>query len=237
MLASPPILAEQLTMAGPSALVLSALLLLLGVSAGAFSLLVWRETSARRSVALAEWARASGFYHNPLARLRPPAPLDQFGRGVRVRACYVSTRAAVVDFVADRPPAASVSPPTDPAGTATVRPNGRVRHALVWPVQADWPTVGLRPTGAVDSLVDLLPVPAQPARFGTERFVVYAGDRRAADAVAASHLRGLLPADIGLILAGKHLVLDFSDRPFDGIEFNRMIAVAEQMVAHLPVVR
>ena len=222
MPAAPLTLAEQLTMAGPSAVVLSVLLLLLGVTAGAFSLLVWRETSARRAVALAEWARASGFYHNPLARLRPPAPLDRFGRGVRVRNCYVSTKAAVVDFAVDRPPAAAV------------RPAARARHALVWPVSADWPAVGLRPTAAVDSLVDLLAVPPQPARFGTERFVVYAADRRAADAVAASHLRGLLPADIGLVLVGKHLVLDFSDRPFDGIEFNRMIAVAEQLAKHLP---
>ncbi|MDB5295033.1 MAG: hypothetical protein JWO31_1016, partial [Phycisphaerales bacterium] len=107
-------------------------------------------------------------------------------------------------------------------------------HALLWPIDREWPVVGLRPATAADSLVDLLPDAARPPRSATPRFVVHSGDRRAAAAVGASSLGGLLPPDVGLLLIGKHLVLDFSGRPFDGIEFNRMIAVAEQMVAHLP---
>ena len=38
----------------------------------------------------------------------------------------------------------------------------------------------------------------------------------------------------GLLLHGQHLVLDFSSRPFDRLEFTRMIALAEQLLAHLP---
>ncbi|HEX8911338.1 MAG TPA: hypothetical protein VF796_03185, partial [Humisphaera sp.] len=57
---------------------------------------------------------------------------------------------------------------------------------------------------------------------------------RVATTLATSSVRGLLPPDVGLLLVGRHLVLEFSDRPFDAIEFNRMIAVAGQVVAHLP---
>jgi len=48
-------------------------------------------------------------------------------------------------------------------------------------------------------------------------------------------LRSLLPPDVGLLLHGRHLVLDFSDRPFDAIEFGRMLALADQLAARLPV--
>ena len=35
---------------------------------------------------------------------------------------------------------------------------------------------------------------------------------------------------IGLLLHGEYLLLDFSERPFDPIEFGRMLAVADQLV-------
>jgi hypothetical protein len=44
-------------------------------------------------------------------------------------------------------------------------------------------------------------------------------DPVAARRLAASSLRTLLPKDVGLLLSGKHLLLDFSTRPFDTIEF------------------
>jgi hypothetical protein len=44
----------------------------------------------------------------------------------------------------------------------------------------------------------------------------------------------LLPPDVGLLLAGENLVLDFSTRPFDPLELQRVDALAEQIVMHLP---
>jgi hypothetical protein len=44
----------------------------------------------------------------------------------------------------------------------------------------------------------------------------------------------LLPADIGLLLVEQNLVLDFSSRPFDPLEMQRIDALAEQIVLHLP---
>ena len=51
----------------------------------------------------------------------------------------------------------------------------------------------------------------------------------AARDLARSTLMALLPPDLGLLLVGRHLLLDFSARPFDPIEFGRMIALADQL--------
>lgn len=217
------ILAEQLTMTGPSAVVLVVLLLLLAIAGGTFYALVWRETSARRSVALEEWAQATGFYSNPLAKLRAPHPLERFGKSVHVRRCYVSPSATVVEFTVDPPPGSVAAATTF--------------HVLIWPVESDWPAVALRPVLATLALSDMLPLPSQAAKFGSHRFVIHTDHRSTGAHLATSRIGGLMPADIGLILIGRHMLVDFSCRPFDGIEFNRMISVAKQVVAHLPPAR
>src|SRR5256885_1785346 len=58
--------------------------------------------------------------------------------------------------------------------------------------------------------------------------------RRAALAMATSPVRGLLPPDVGMLVHGPYVTLDFSRRPFDTIEFERMLVVMEQLVTHLP---
>ena len=50
-----------------------------------------------------------------------------------------------------------------------------------------------------------------------------------ARALSESASRTLLPADIGMLLADDWIVLDFSTRPFDPIELDRMIALAQQL--------
>lgn len=237
------IIAEQLTMAGPSALVMLILFLLLAIAGCTYFALVWRETSARRAVALDEWAQATGFYFNPLAKLRPPHPLERFGAGVRVKHCLVSisTKASVVEFLAPAPAPSSVPSPGT-AGSAEPDPNAVPvppprYHVLIWPVESDWPAIALRPVAAATALSDVLPLPSQATRYGSQRFVIHTDHRTTAKNVADSRVRGLLPADIGLILIGRFMLLDFSFRPFDGIEFNRMIAIAKQVLAHLPAAK
>ncbi|QOV88570.1 hypothetical protein [Humisphaera borealis] len=217
-------------MAGPSALVVFILLLLLAIAGCTYFALVWRETSARRAVALAEWAQATGFYFNPLAKLRPPRPFERFGTGVRIRNCLVSSKATVVEFSVDSPAKATVA--DDPAAMPSHRFN-----VLVWPVESDWPAIALRPAAAATSLSDILSLPSQAARFGSHRFVIHTDHRTTGKHLADSRVRGLLPADIGLLLLGRYMILDFSCRPFDGIEFNRMIAIAQQVLSHLPAAK
>jgi hypothetical protein len=68
----------------------------------------------------------------------------------------------------------------------------------------------------------------------TERFVLYGAEARAARALGKSSVAALLPADVGMMLVDKNLVLDFSSRPFDPLELERIDALAEQIVTHLP---
>jgi len=68
----------------------------------------------------------------------------------------------------------------------------------------------------------------------SERFTLYGEQATAARAVASSALRGLLPPDIGLVLLDHYLMLDFSARPFDPLELERLDDLAEQLTVNLP---
>ncbi len=93
---------------------------------------------------------------------------------------------------------------------------------------------GLRPTHARRSILDLFSLSSYPALGNIDRFVVYGTDAQAAGSLSKSQARALLPPDVGLLLDDGWMMLDFSERPFDPIEFDRMTALAEQLVAHLP---
>jgi hypothetical protein len=108
-------------------------------------------------------------------------------------------------------------------------------HVLVRRIESDWPTTALRPTGAQASLVDLYSLSSFPLMGQTQRFVVFGTDSAPARRVSKSSLRTLLPPDIPLLLHGRYLLLDFSSRPFDPIEFDRMTALADQLAQHLPL--
>jgi hypothetical protein len=107
-------------------------------------------------------------------------------------------------------------------------------NVLVREIETSWPPTALRPTSAEASVVDLFELAGFPLLGSSERFVVHGSASKAAAAITRSSARGLMPPDIGMLLHGRTLLLDFSDRPFDTVEFDRMIAVAEQIVGHLP---
>ena len=67
----------------------------------------------------------------------------------------------------------------------------------------------------------------------TERFVVFGSESCAAKALAESSAPALLPPDIALIATGTYLILDFSTRHFDEIEFERLIDLARQLAPRL----
>jgi hypothetical protein len=224
------ILAEELTMAAPSSLVLLILFLAFAAAVGMFWWLITRESSNRRMQAIQEWARGARFRILPRGHQPAPLPLEALGAPPRVLECLTSERCTLVRC--NLPPANAV----DAVSPATATPTPpRQWHLLIWPIPGNWPAAALRPAHATRSLCDLLTLPAQLSE-GTQRFTICCGDRSIARLLGRSSARGLLPPDIGLLLLGRHLLLDFSERPFDAIEFNRMIAVAEQVKAHLPPV-
>jgi hypothetical protein len=223
-----------------SPVILLSLLAVLGLSAATLWVLVRRATSHRQWVALSDWAKEYGYrftraeggdapapFQNlqnprPVVRLqlaRGPTTLVQFEHGVS-RAGGATARGA------DAPPSLAV--PTIASGEQPV-----VWNVLVRQIGSDWRPTGLRPTDAASSALDLFSLGSFPT-MGTERFVAFGTDSAAARAVTKSMLRSLLPRDVGLLLHGRHLVLDFSARPFDAIELSRVLALSDQLAAHLP---
>jgi hypothetical protein len=203
--------------------VLLTLLLALGLSGVMFIWQVRRWTTHHGWRALLDWSRERGF---KLSRPEAPPgePFDRFD-GARVITLLESgpTRGMQLEF-----PAAGGE-----AGAATAPSRW---HVLVRDIPIAWPPTGLRPTHLAASLLDQFSLSSYPRMGETERFTVFGTDSGAARALSKSHARALLPPDIGLLLHGRHMVLDFSTRPFDGIEMGRMVALADQLVQHLPVV-
>lgn len=223
--------------AGPHApfsfLTLLVLLGVLGLSGVTFWLLARRATSHRRWVALSDWGRARGFRYHPIADGEPPEPFSVMP-GVRpvVRLWLAGKSAELLQM---QSPEKSVEA-SDAPGRATVSPRA-AWHVLSRPVESNWPPTALRPTLKHESLLDLFSLKSFPSMIASERFVVFGDNSAAARSMARSSLSALLPPDVGLLLHGHRLVLDFSDRPFDTIEFDRMIALANHLTAHLPALK
>ena len=192
-----------------SMVVFAALAIMLAISTMMFWVLTERSTSHRQRVALEEWAGDEGF------RLRfnlaeAPEPFDLLtGTGLGVRIA-LADRKGIVSLLQ--------------IGTW---------HVLVHRMNAQWKPTGLRPATAVASILDLFSLASFPLMGSSERFILFGVDPEAAGSLSKSSARALLPPDVGLLLHGHWLVLDFSSRPFDVVELNRMRAVAEQVTGHL----
>ncbi len=201
---------------------LLSLLAALGASGACFAWQCRRWTTDRPRSALADWAGGRRFRLDV-----PPAAQVPAGLGVlmaadpRVEVGLVRGPVAIVRFTT-----------AARAGTTGRRPAWHVLVRTTTAPAAD--AAGLRPVVAAASVLDLLPsLAGYPSLLPPERFVVHATEARAARWLAGSAARGLMPHDVGLLVHGPAVVLDFSGRPFDGVEFDRMLAVAEQVVAHL----
>jgi hypothetical protein len=228
-----PVVAVQVAPPPMSPLILACLFGVLGASVTMYWLLVRRWTSRRQWVSLGEWARQAGFGIGREMResetsiggpILPP-PLDVLGtERLSLRMQLTGQRSTILQ--AQR---AEADGSSQPSASSPL-------NLLVRKFEATWPPSALRPvhTPAGASVIDLYSLGSFPLMGAGHRFTVYGADSAAARALAQSSIRALLPQDVGLLLHGRHLVLDFSSRPFDGLEFNRMIALAEQLLAHLP---
>ena len=105
---------------------------------------------------------------------------------------------------------------------------------LVRTIESQWQPTALRPAAAASSLLDLFSLTSFPLMGETQRFVVFGTDSAPRER-SASPARGPAPARRRPAAARAAHDPGFLDRPFDEIEFDRMIALAEQLVANLPV--
>ncbi len=205
-------------------LVLLTFALVLALSAAVFVALVRRWTRSRSWVEISSWARRRGFR----ARLNlelPPPPLDQVLPNVKLHITAAVSKATGGIFRLESVEA------TETPGAA---PAPARWHLLVRPIEIEWPPTALRPAGAASSFVDLYSLASFPLMGATQRFVVFGTDSAPARNLSKSSVRSLLPPDVGMLLNGRHLLLDFSNRPFDPIEFERMEALAASIATHLP---
>ena len=216
-----------------------------------------RATYQRQSSLIADWARDHRMRPRPLPA-EVPQPFDKLsGQGLVVRTLltgksdvflqlqpqsqtYETTQhfdvePAVLAFkrllVALITRAPFVSQWKQQAPTAA--PPSQTWHVYMRQTSLSWSPTGLRATANSRSVLDLFSLTSFPLLGSTDRFVVYGTESQAAERLSRSMARGLLPPDIGLLLYADRLLLDFSARPFDEIEFNRMLALADQLEKHL----
>jgi hypothetical protein len=190
--------------------VFGTLAVLLGASVWIFWMLVKRSTSSRQLTALAEWARDEGWRMagGPLDR---PEPFDILsGPGLEPQLAL-----------------------SDRSGIESIVQLGNW-NVLIRRIETPWKPTGLRQALSTSSVLELFSLSSFPLLGPSDRFVMFGTDPTAAAALSASSARALLPPDVGLLLHGQHLVLDFSSRPFDAVELNRMRALAAQIAGHLP---
>jgi hypothetical protein len=200
--------------------VLLVLVVVLALSVTMFVALVRRWTSRRMWVSISDWARARG-YRASVKDCPAPPPLDALKNTQMMSQVCVSDGKSSLMRLEVLGEASTAGAPTR-------------WHVLVRQIEAQWKPTALRPAAATSSLLDLFSLTSFPLMGETQRFVVFGTDSAPARKLSKSHARGLLPPDVGLLLHGPHMILDFSERPFDEIEFDRMIALSEQLVANLP---
>jgi hypothetical protein len=201
------------------------LLVVLGASAIMFRVLVLRWTVYHRWAELGRWADENGMTLQglndstlvpPLDAIKNPAPTPVLS--------IVSSKMAMIEMRTAHEKRTDTSQYTR-------------WHAVVKKIDTPWLPTGLRPRANPSSLLDLFPLTSFPSMLPPERFVIFGTDSTAARLLAQSKLPALLPADIGLLLHGDTVIIDFSSRPFDTIELSRLTAVIDQIAANLPVVR
>ena len=226
-----------------SPVVLLTLLLVAVASSVTFWLLIRRWTSHRQWVALSDWARESGFRFKRQAEGDAPPPfsaLSQVRPLVRMQLARGPTTLVQLEageLTRQVPAGAGAGAGTGAAEASVVETRSTATwNVLIRQLESSWRPTGLRPTHAAASVLDLFSLSSFPAMGSTERFVAFGSDSAAARALSKSMARSLLPADVGLLLHGRNLVLDFSTRPFDTIEFSRMLALSDQLASRLPSV-
>lgn len=212
---------------GTSVLILLTLGVIFAASWIMFWVLTQRSTELRQAVALREWCRDRHMQFRKSPDDPLPPPLDAVStQRLTIRFRLAGSRTSLIQFESFLPSgqAGAEDPPLRPG----------VWNLLVREVETDWAPTGLRPSAAASSALDLFSLVSYPLLGASERFVVHGTAAAPAAALSRSAARGLLPPDVGMMLHRRKLVLDFSSRPFDAIEFERMIAVADQLVGHLP---
>ncbi len=216
-----------------SFLILLTLLGVLSLSCLTFWMLVRRATSHRTWVALSDWGRQHGFRYHPIREDGvPPEPFSVMPKARPSVRLWLTSKP--VQLIQMQPPNPDAAPGGAPGETV---PEPKTWHVLIRNVESNWPPTALRPAASAESMLELFELASFPSMIASERFVIFGADSAAARTIAKSSLPALLPPDVGLLLHGQRMVVDFSTRPFDTIEFDRIIGLANHLTSHLPALK
>jgi hypothetical protein len=215
------IAAEEILVRTFSFATLTTLVVVFCASLAVFYVLVRRWTSHRFRIELEDFGREHDFKLVAIELAKLPPPLDGF-KDIQPRWLMESKQTKLLQMHATTAPA-----PADP--NQLIEPQRW--NVLIRKIERSWQPTGLRPTHHKTSLIDLFSLASFPALMSIERYTLYSNDSASARALSKTSASSLLPGDIGLLVVGEYLLLDFSARPFDPIEFGRLIALADQMQA------
>ena len=201
------------------------LVFVLAASCAVYWMLIRRWTEQRQWLALSDWAAENGFkLHGERSAVAPEILRTLTTPPPRVLVSLHDPDTAAVQVE-------TLTSPNPQKAGESARWNLLVRK-----LQSPWPTTLLRPPNIPSSVGDFYPSHTFAVMTQNERFTLYSISSAAAKALNRSSARALLPPDISLVLTAENLILDFSTRPFDSLEIQRMDSLAEQLVAHLPAI-
>lgn len=221
-----PMIISAAPSAGTSFEVLVTLVAVLVGSSATFWVLVRRWESHRQWHALSDWAGERKFRSRSVERHGLPPTLAALSdHAPVVRLFFANAETTIVQFQ---------TPPRQLRGQATLSASPSIWNLLIRRFESAWHPTALRPSEAASSVIDLFSLAGFPLLGPTGRFTVFGTDSTHARALSDSMARSLLPPDVGLLLRQNELILDFSERPFDAIELDRMLALANQIAEKLP---
>jgi hypothetical protein len=193
---------------------------MLAASVWVFAQLVGRQTRHRRRVSLSQWARARKMRVVDPSSVSPQAAFPSLA----------ALDAKIISVVQGQTIALAQVQTNDAKSASVAAATGRSSwNILQTALPADWPPCALRPASGAKSVIDLFGLSSFPSLAIDRRFMVFAAESRPAAQMVASGVLSRLPPDVGLLLTGRQMILDFTGRPFDEVEFSRMMELAEEI--------
>lgn len=193
----------------PDYLILTSLGLMFLGSFVIFSYLVHRETHRRSDALLLDWARSKQMTRLDRERGVPP-PLEAWDhRGISLLTGFTGGAITVARVQTSE----------------GLKWNCLIRH-----LESSAPVSGVRSVEATSTLLDLIDLPILPGQAQQHRVVAMGHDIASARALM-DRVAPLIPADLSLIRFDRHVLIDFSGRPFDPVELTRITQLTEQLVA------
>lgn len=209
----PMIFAEAIQMPHFSLGIFLTLVVCLIASLGMFVVLLRRWITFRFRYELEQWAGHHRFKiaENPSGESLP-APLNgPEGNGLSARWIFTSEDRAIAQVIL-APSAAEV----------------RVYNICIAATAVKTPPVALKPAIVPQTILDRFRL-APAASTSSDRFQILGNDLSANLRISESIIAGIAPPDVAFLFTGGLMVIDFSSRPFDPIEFDRMLVLADQI--------